>query len=503
MITLSILAATLMNALDTTIANVALPHMAGSVSASPDQITWVLTSYIIATAIMTPVTGWLAGRIGRKQLFLISIAGFTLASALCGAAQSLPQIVIFRVLQGMFGAALGPLSQSVLLDTYTLEERGSVMALWGMGVMVAPIGGPVLGGWLTDNFGWRWVFYINLPVGLLCALGVMTFVPERKSPTKIPFDMMGFSLLSIALASVQLVLDRGVDKDWFQSSEIVIEAALGVVAFTLFALHTATAERPFLPTGLLRDRNFVAATMLTFTNSLLVLSVLALVAPMTETLLGYPVITTGAVMAPRGFGAIISMFIGGRIVSRVDNRLMIAAGLLIFSFAFNRMSHFSLQMDAFQVASTGFIQGLGTGFVFVPTTTMAFTTLNPALRTDATGVYTLLRSLGASVGISIMQAIYSRNVQVAHAQLVEHLTPDNPMARAPYLSAPFSLVAPRGLDALNSEVTRQASMIAYNDVYHVMFLITVCLAPAVLLLRPPQAKRVAAAVPDQEALVAE
>jgi DHA2 family multidrug resistance protein len=504
MITVSILAATLMTAIDTTIANVALPHMAGSMSASPDQITWVLTSYIIASAIMTPTTGWLAGRIGRKQLFLIAIVGFTLASALCGAAQSLPQIVIFRLLQGVFGAALSPLSQAVLLDTYTLEERGSVMALWGMGVMVAPIAGPVLGGWLTDNFGWRWVFYINLPVGVLCALGVMAFVPERKSATKIPFDVMGFALLGIAMGAFQLFLDRGENKDWFSSSEIVIEASLAAVALVLFFLHTLTTPRPFLPIGLLRDRNFIGSTIVTFTNSMLVLSVLALVAPMTESLLGYPVITTGLVMAPRGIGAIVSMFIGGRLVGRVDNRLMIVTGLLIFSFAFQRMSHFSLQMDAFEVGSTGFIQGLGTGFVFMPTTTMAFVTLDPALRADATGVYTLVRNLGGSAGISIMQAMYTRNVQVVHSRLVEGLTPDNPLARAPYLAQPFSLHAPMGMQALNGEVNRQASMVAYVDVYHVMFLITMTLVPLVLLLlRPARSRNAPAHAAEEEALAAE
>jgi DHA2 family multidrug resistance protein len=484
MITVSILLATIMTALDTTIANVALPHMAGSVSASPEQITWVLTSYIIAAAIMTPMTGWLAGRLGRKRVFLIAIIGFTGASALCGAAQSLEQIVLFRILQGVFGAALGPLSQAVLLDTYTLEERGSVMALWGMGVMVAPIVGPVLGGWLTDNFGWRWVFYINLPVGAFCVLGVMTFLEERKHTEKIPFDIMGFGLLSIMLASFQLFLDRGQTNDWFQSPEIVIEASVSAMALVLFVFHTLTAKRPFLPIALIQDRNFVAATLLALANGMLVFSVLALLAPMTETLLGYPVITTGLVTAPRGVGALISLFVGGRLVGRIDNRVMIITGLMIFAFAFERMSHFSLQMGPVEIASTGFIQGLGTGFVFMPITTMAFVTLHPSLRADATGVYTLVRNLGNSAGISIMQTLYSRNVQIVHARLVEGLTPDNPLARTPYLALPFSLHTPTGLAALNEEVTRQASMVAYIDVFHVMFLITVVLAPMVLLLRP-------------------
>ena len=232
MVLISIMLAMIMTVLDQTIANVALPHMAGSVSASADQITWVLTSYIIAAAIMTPTTGWLAGRFGRKRVFLISIVGFTVASALCGAAQNLDQIVIFRVLQGAFGAAMPPLSQAVMLDTYPLEERGPVMAIWSMGIMVAPIAGPVLGGWLTDNFSWRWVFYINVPVGVLSFLGVSTFLQDQRLGQKLRFDIMGFALLSIMLAAFQLCLDRGQDNDWFHSREIVTEAIVALAPLT-------------------------------------------------------------------------------------------------------------------------------------------------------------------------------------------------------------------------------------------------------------------------------
>jgi DHA2 family multidrug resistance protein len=485
MITISIMLATIMTALDTTIANVALPHMAGSVSASADQITWVLTSYIIATAIMTPMTGWLAGRLGRKQVFVISIVGFTIASALCGAAQSLEQIVLFRVLQGVFGAAMGPLSQAVMLDTYPAEERGPAMAVWGMGIMVAPIVGPVLGGWLTDDFSWRWVFYINLPVGALCLLGVTTFIPNDRSEHKIPFDVMGFALLSIALAAFQLFLDRGQNNDWFQSSEIVIEAGVAGVALILFIVHTLSVERPFLPVELLGDRNFVTATVLGLAVGLLVFSVLALLPPMIETLLGYPVITTGLVTAPRGIGSLISMFLVGRLVGRIDTRVLIIVGLTMFALAFLGMSRFSLGMNAFAIATTGFVQGLGTGFVFMPMTTLAFATLAPSLRADGTGVFTLVRNLGNSAGISIMQALFTRNVQVVHSRLAEAVRPDNPLAKPPYLAAPFNLDTPIGLAALNGEVNRQASMVSYIDVFHLMFLTTLVMIPLVLLLKKP------------------
>jgi DHA2 family multidrug resistance protein len=503
MIMISIMLATIMTALDTTIANVALPHMAGSVSASADQITWVLTSYIIATAIVTPMTGWLAGRLGRKQVFLISIIGFTLASALCGAAQSLEQIVLFRVLQGVFGAAMMPLSQAVMLDTYSLKERGPVMAIWGMGVMVAPIVGPVLGGWLTDDLSWRWVFYINLPVGALCVVGIMTFIHEQKHEQKIPFDVMGFALLSTALAALQIFLDRGQSNDWFQSSEILIEATVAGLALFLFVVHTFTVRRPYLPVELLGDRNFVTATLLGLAVGLLVFSVLALLPPMLQTLLGYPVLTTGIVTAPRGIGSVISMFLAGRLVGRFDTRLIIIAGLGLFAVAFFGMSDFSPQMDASMIVWTGFVQGLGTGLVFMPMTTLAFATLDPSLRADGAGVSTLVRSLGNSAGISIMQAMYTRNVEVVHSRLVEPLRPDNPFARAPYLPGPFSLTDPRGLAALNGAVNRQASMVAYIDVFHVMALATLAMIPLVLLLRKPTDQIADPGIVDDDMVFAE
>jgi DHA2 family multidrug resistance protein len=483
MVTISVMLATIMTVLDSTIANVALPHMAGSMSASADQITWVLTSYIIASAIMTPVTGWFAGRLGTKRVLIIAIVGFTIASALCGAAQDLLQIVLFRVLQGAFGAAMMPLSQAVMLDTYPLEERGPAMAIWGMGVTVAPILGPVLGGWLTDDFSWRWVFYINLPVGALCLAGIMTFIPEDRETHRLPLDLMGFVLLSVALAGFQLFLDRGQNNDWLHSRETIFEAATAAVAFALFLIHTVTTERPFLPVSLLGDRNFVTATLMNLALGVLVFSVMAFLPPMLENLMNYPVITTGLVTAPRGIGSMLSMFFVGRLVGKVDVRFLIISGLAVFAVSYSAMSHFSLQMNAYVIASTGFIQGLGTGMVFTPMTVLAFATLDPSMRPDATGVFALMRNVGNSAGISMMQTIYTRTVQVVHSRLVEGLTPDNPVARAPYLAAPFSLRNPVGIAALNGEVTRQAAMVAYVDVYHMMFVTTLALIPLVLLMR--------------------
>ncbi len=486
LITGSVMLATIMNSLDSTIANVALPHIQGSVSASSDQVTWVLTSYIVAAAIMTPMTGWLAGRFGRKQVFLVSIAGFTVVSALCGAAQSLEQIVGFRLLQGMFGAALVPLSQAVMLDSYPAEEQGPAMAIWGMGAILGPIIGPALGGWLTDNFSWRWVFYINLPFGLLAFLGVFSFIHEHRLERKIPFDFIGFALFALAIGAFQLFLDRGSDKAWFESSEIWIESSIAGVALLLFVFHSVTARRPFIPLALVKNRNFISATLFGFVVGVLLFSTLALLPPMLETLMGYPVVTTGLVTAPRGVGSLVAMFLVARLINKVSVRLIIFSGLVLSAIAFLGMMNFSLQMNSAAVVTTGVIQGLGIGMIFVPLTTLAFATLDPALRADGAGVFTLIRNLGSSAGISVMQALHTSKTEQVHSTLVEHLRPDSPLARAPWLHAPFSLSAPSGLAALNNEVTRQASMVAYIDDFYVLLILAILLMPVLLLMRSPR-----------------
>ncbi|MDR3514153.1 MAG: DHA2 family efflux MFS transporter permease subunit [Caulobacteraceae bacterium] len=485
LITGSIMLATVMNSLDSTIANVALPHIQGSVSASADQITWVLTSYIVAAAIMTPMTGWLAGRFGRKQVFLVSIAGFTVASALCGAAQSLEQIVGFRLLQGLFGAALVPLSQAVLMDIYPPEEQGPAMAIWGMGAILGPIIGPALGGWLTDNFSWRWVFYINLPFGLLAFLGVFTFIREHRLESRIPFDFLGFAMFSIAIGGFQLFLDRGADKAWFESTEIWIEACISAVALALFAFHTITADRPFIPVALMRNGNFVSATLFGFVIGVLLFSTLALLPPFLETLMGYPVVTTGLVTAPRGVGSLVAMFLVGRLINRIDVRLIILTGLTLSAIAFWGMTKFSLGMGSGEIIWTGVIQGFGIGLIFVPLTTLAFATLNPSLRSDGAGVFTLMRNLGSSAGISIMQALHTNNTELMHSALVEHVRPDNPVARAPF-AAPFTLADPMTVATLDGEINRQASMVAYIDDFYLLFLLAILLMPSLLLMRSPR-----------------
>jgi len=493
LVTVSIMLATIMQALDTTIANVALPHMQGSLAATQDQISWVLTSYIVAAAIMTPPTGFLSARFGRKRLFLASVAGFTVASMLCGAAQTLTQIVVFRLLQGVFGAALVPLSQAVLLDTYPRERHGSAMALWGVGVMVGPILGPTLGGWLTDSYNWRWVFYINLPFGLLALFGILAFVPETERDRR-RFDWFGFATLSIALGALQLVLDRGELKDWFGSTEIVIEAALAGLAFYLFLVQMATAERPFLEPALFKDRNFCIGLFFIFVVGIVLLATLALMPPFLQNLMGYPVITTGFVLAPRGIGTMIAMLIVGRLIGRVDSRLLMLSGLALTALSLWQMADFTTDVSEQTIITSGIIQGLGLGFIFVPLSTITFATLEPRFRTEAAGLFSLMRNIGSSIGVSVVTALLSQYTQINHAILSEHVSPYNPLLRAPWLPKMWDPAQPSGLAALDAEVTQQAATIAYLNDFRFMMYVTLLAIPLILLLRKPRRAAPAAAM---------
>ncbi len=497
--TISIMLATLMNSLDTTIANVALPHIQGSVSATQDQITWVLTSYIVAAAIMTPMVSWLAGRFGRKMVFLVSIVGFVIASMLCGIANSLVQIVGYRLLQGVFGAALIPLSQAVLLDIYPPRQHGQAMAVWGAGAILGPILGPAIGGWLTDNLSWRWVFFINLPIGILAFIGVFLFIQGDRSADRKPFDFFGFGTLAVAIGATQMFLDRGATLDWFSSLEVRIEFVTAIAAFYLFMVQILTSKRPFVSLAIFRDRNFVTASFFGFLVGILLFSGLALLPPMMETLLGYPVVTTGLVSMPRGLGSFAAMFIVGQLVGRMDVRLILLAGLVLSAFAVLQMSHFSLQMTAMPIITSGLLQGLGTGLLFVPLSTVAFASLPGELRTEAAGFYTLIRNIGSSVGISIMQVMLGNNINQAHADLVTHARPDNPLYRAPYFHFPFSFTEPHGLAALNAEITRQATMIAYTDDFRLMLWITLLAIPLLIFMKPPG--RRTATKPDLHAAI--
>ncbi len=480
LITASVMAASIMQAIDTTIATIALPHMQGSLSGTQDQMVWVLTSYIVATAIMIPLTGWLAVRVGRKKVFLASVVGFTLSSALCGMATSLPQIVFFRALQGVSGAGLLPLSQAILLDINPRERHGRAMALWGMGVVLGPILGPVLGGWLTDNYSWRWVFYVNVPFGVLATLGIIASLPETK-PRKSAFDFFGFTTLSLGIGALQVMLDRGELKDWFSSGEIRIEALVAAVCLYLFVSHTVTGEHTFISKTLFKDRNFVVGNLFIFIVGVVLFATIALLPPLLQGLMGYPVFEAGLVTAPRGMGTWVAMLVVGRIVGRIDARLLIAIGFGLCAVALAQMGGFSPQIDAHPVVTSGLIQGFGTGLAYVSLTTVSFVTLPVSLRDEGASFFNLMRNVGSSLGISSIQAYVTSGTAAAHARLTEHVNPFNLAATQPQAAA--ELAAPGGLAAVNAEVNVQSSWIAYLHAFHLMMIITVLVIPLIVFAR--------------------
>ncbi len=487
MITVSIMLATILQTLDSTIANVALPHMQGALSASQDQIAWVLTAYIVAAAIATPLTGWMVDRFGQKNVFLASIGGFTVASMLCGLSNSLAEIVAARLLQGVFGAALVPLSQVVLMDINPREKQGSAMAIWGVGVMVGPIIGPTLGGWLTDSYNWRWVFFINVPIGILASYGMWRYIRPVPGPRRQTFDMFGFASLSLAVGALQLLLDRGQQNDWFSSTETWIEVIALVVAATYFAAHTLTtpANKSFVDFRLFKNQNYVTGVLFIFIVGMVLYATRALIPTMLETLLDYPVATTGLVTAPSGAGTMLAMLIVGRLVGKVDLRLMLFVGFMISALALWQMTHYSLDLSQSDIIWPGVIQGIGVGLVFVPLSAATFATLSPSMRAQGTALYSLVRNIGSSVGISLVQTMLVRNTVTAHAALTERITYSNPAWNNPVVAKAYDVGTSGGAALLDATVTQQAAMMAYLNDFRLMLWLTVAVVPLLLLIRPP------------------
>jgi DHA2 family multidrug resistance protein len=500
LITICAMIATLMQALDSTIANVALPYMQGSLSATSDQITWVLTSYIVAAAIMTAPVGWLAARFGRKNLFMTCLVGFTIASMLCGVAQSLEQMVLFRLLQGVFGAALVPLSQSTMLDIYPPAQRGSAMAIWGMGVMVGPILGPTLGGYLTELYNWRWVFYVNLPFGVLSVIGMALFLPRTEQQSGMKFDWLGFAVLAIGIGGLQLMLDRGETKDWFSSREVVIEGVLAGLGLYLFVVHMATAERPFISPLVFRDRNLTVSFVIMFSVGMLLLATSALLAPWLQTLGNYPVEAAGLLLAPRGIGTMGAMMVAGRLSGRVDPRKLMAFGIVLICYSLWTMTGWTPDASQTSVVVNTIVQGAGMGFVFIPLQVVAFATLPGSVRTDGTALLSLFRNVGSAIGVSVTSTMLARNIQAVHADLAGRITPFdralqgggmvqqmlNPTPGIAPLVVPGGMVSSQVLNMPNGNavmldgmLNHQAAIIAYLDDFKLMLMAA---APSVLLL---------------------
>src|SRR3954468_4121930 len=479
------MAGVLMQALDTTIANVALPYMMGELSATFDQITWVLTSYIIAAAIMTAPVGWLAARFGKKNLFITSIAGFTVASMLCGAAQSLEQMVLFRIIQGVFGAALGPLSQAVMLDMYPPQKRGNVMAIWGMGVMLGPILGPTLGGVLTDAYSWRWVFYINVPFGIAACAMLAVFFKDTQRDSSLKFDWFGFAALSVGLACLQLLLDRGTTKDWFSSTEIVIEAMAAGIGLYLFLVHMLTAKKPFIPVVIFKDRNFIGGLVLMFVMGLILLASSALISPYLQNLSGRSVTQTGFLMVPRGFGVMFAMMFAGRLTMKMDPRVIMTAGAGLLIWSLWAMTSWTPSASVETISWVTFIQGVGMGLVFVPMNMVAFATLTPQMRTDGAGLTNLMRNIGSAIGVSVTSTVLATSVQTIHAQLSSYASPFN---RALGVNGPSMMMNPQipfGLANLNSLIEYRAQVQAYANDFLFMFLVSLPVFAVIWLMKRP------------------
>jgi len=500
MITVSIMLATIIQALDGTIANVALPHMQGSLSASQDQITWVLTSFIVAAAIATPLTGWLCDRFGQKKTFLVSVAGFTIASVLCGLSATLSEIVAARLLQGVFGAALVPLSQAVLLDINPREKHGSAMAIWGMGVMIGPILGPTLGGWLTDSYSWRWVFFINIPIGAMAFYGIWRYIRKDAPQRRISFDMFGFATLSLSIGALQMLLDRGEQNDWFSSPETWIEAIVLAMSLCYFIAHTALrpAGKSFLDYRLLKNANYVSGLLFIFIVGLVLFATRALTPSMLQGLMNYPAAIAGLVTAPSGLGTMMAMLVVGKLTGKVDTRVLLGTGFAITAFSLWQMANFTLDLVPKTVVWNGIIQGIGLGLVFVPLSAATFATLSPEMRAEGTAIYSLVRNIGSSIGIALVQTLLVRNTQTAHAALAEHITIANPALHDPGIAQLYDLGTQTGLAALNGEITRQASMIAYLDDFWMMMWLTILVLPLLLLIKPP--KKNAPVVVDHAAM---
>lgn len=482
LITVCAMTATIMQALDTTIANVALPYMQGSLSASLDQINWVLTSYIVAAAIMTAPIGWLADRFGRKKLFVTCVAGFTAASFLCALSQNIEQIVLFRLMQGMAGAALVPLSQSVLLDAYTVEERGSAMAIWGVGVMLGPIMGPTLGAWLTDNYSWHWVFLINLPIGVITVLGMLAFMEETQKHEHLRFDWFGFVALAIGIGALQLMLDRGEQVGWYGATEIWVETIVSIVGFYYFFAHSLTTPEPFVRFEMFKDRNFISGCVFMAVIGVVLFGTMALITPFMQILLGYPIQTAGFLLGSRGVGTLLTMMVAPRLMKQVETRYLILAGLVLSGGTLYEMTGFSLETSQQTIVVISIVQGIGLGLLFVPITTAAFLTLPGDLRNGGTAMLTLIRNIGSSVGISMVIANLTDKTIEMHARLTEFVTPFNDALQMPDVTSHIDLHSGLGRALIDALVTRQAAMIAYLNDYWLLMALTFAMIPLILII---------------------
>ena len=479
--------ASLLYSIDWTIAVVALPHMQGHFTATQDQISWVITSYIVASAIMIPTGGWLSARFGRKRVFVAALGGFTFASVLCGAADSLTFEVIARILQGASGAFLIPLSHSIILDTYPPEEHGKAMALWGTGSVLGSVIGPTIGGFVTEYLSWRYIFYINVPFGLLALAGAIAFLPETPRDPQRRLDWFGFLTLALGVGSLQMVLDRGERLDWFESPEIMIEAGLAVLGLYLFNAHCATARDPFLDPRLFVQRRFFLSLVFISFYGFLTVPIMVLMPTFLENLQGYPIDTIGMLQSPRGVGLLSALIVSARITGKVDPRILLASGFVMLGVASAEMSTWTAEVSAWPIIWTGYLQGWGAGIMLVPIQMISFPFLLPEQRNEGTSVFNLVRSLCSSVGVSITLALFVNATATTRARLVEHVTPYSDALQTTEANGTWSMQGTEQMALLARELDRQATVAGYNQAFLFMAIAAMCAIPLLLFVgRAPE-----------------
>lgn len=483
LLTVAVMGASIIQILDSTIANVAIPHMQTSLGATIDSVTWVLTSYILASAVAMPAAGWLSDRVGSRRLFLFAVAGFIVTSMLCGIATSLTQMVLFRILQGVCAAFIGPLSQTILLDINPPEKAPRAMQVWGMGIMIAPIFGPMIGGWLTESYNWRWVFYINLPIGIPTLALLWWLLPSRPV-TERKLDVFGFAMLALGLASLQLMLDRGQHEDWFESWEIIIELGVAIAAFWMFIVHSATTRKPLFDPAMVANSNFLTAMMFASLIGLMMYGIFALMPPMLQSIYGYTVFDTGVLLAPRGVGILVGMVLAGRLINFLDIRWIIFIGFSITAGSMWMMTGWAIEMGMSNFVIVGLLQGFGMGITFMPTNVVAFSSLPLSMRTDASSLLYLSRSLGGSLGISISVTMLTRSIQINHEELGGRITSSSFDVIDPATADRFGTLGDAFLRVLDLEVNRQAAMLAYLSDFKLLFFIVLAILPLTLLVKP-------------------
>ncbi len=463
LIAMGVMMATFMEVLDTSIANIALPHIAGSLSATPEEATWVLTSYLVSNAIVLPTTGWLANHFGRKRVFITCIVMFTLSSALCGLAWSLPTLIFARVLQGIGGGAMVPIAQSIMLESFPRQKRGAAMAIFAQGVVVAPILGPTLGGWITDSYSWRWIFYINLPVGILAVLAAQwlvedpPYIQRNKSAT---IDYVGFGLLAVWLATLQILLDKGQEADWFGAVWVRWFALVSILSFAGFIWWQIKSKHPLVDLRVFKNRNFTLGLILMTTLGAILYGTTAQIPLFLQTLMGYPALQSGYAMSPRGIAAFVTTFFVGRLVGKMRAKWMLVIGFVLLAASSFILSDLNLQVARINVIWPSVVNGIAISFIFVPLTTATMSQLNQQQLGNATGLYNLMRNLGGSIGIAFVTTMLARGAQTHQALMVGHLAPDNPAFR-------------QQLDAANRLLSHHADPVtashqAYNAVYSLL-----------------------------------